>query len=171
MVLLLLRIRAELENVTDLQPEEGHTFRVKVRCSSCNEESDKESMLTAGEEYGTRLSASAPRQSRAVGATNLIQKCKFCGRTGTISILDGRGRPLTAEDSEAGRFVPVLGMDCRGIQPVQFIPGDGWEAKGAESGTTFANIDLSDGDWSEYDEKLQLPVGISNVQHEFVVTK
>lgn len=43
------------------------------------------------------------------------------------------------------------------------IKGD-FEAKGAESGTKFASIDLSEGEWFEYDEKAGEEVSITNVK-------
>ena len=39
------------------------------------------------------------------------------------------------------------------------------------TGTKFVDIDLSDGEWSEYDEKAAASVGILNLEHRFVVTK
>ena len=34
------------------------------------------------------------------------------------------------------------------------IPQSGWTAQGAESGTKFEDIDLTEGDWADYDEKV-----------------
>lgn len=73
-------------------------------------------------------------------------------------------------------------LDCRGMEPVGFDPrvGNilhcdipcwrcpplnsswflvvqaGWTALGAESGTKFDDIDLTEGDWADYDEKVML---------------
>ncbi|RUS27451.1 hypothetical protein BC938DRAFT_483229 [Jimgerdemannia flammicorona] len=46
-------------------------------------------------------------------------------------------------------------------------PQSGWMAKGAESGTRFDDIDLSEGEWVEYDEKSAVPVSISNIEAKF----
>lgn len=44
------------------------------------------------------------------------------------------------------------------------IIGQGeWEAKGAESGTAFSGIDLSDGEWYDYDEKAGEEVSIKEI--------
>ena len=85
--------------------------------------------------------------------------------------MDGGTKRYTAEDSESGKFVPIIRLDCRGIEPVEFIPKDGWEAEGAESGTKFSDIDLSEGDYSEYDEKASASVGIYNFESQVVVSK
>lgn len=39
-----------------------------------------------------------------------------------------------------------------------------WEATGAESSTPFSGIDLSDGEWYDYDEKAGEEVSIKEVE-------
>ncbi|KAI3780112.1 hypothetical protein L2E82_10017 [Cichorium intybus] len=80
------------------------------------------------------------------GTINLIQKCKFCKREGTVTMILGRGSPLTFEFSEGGKHDPLM-----------------------IEGTKFEDIDLSRGDFSEYDEKGECPVMISNVTAMFKV--
>lgn len=46
-------------------------------------------------------------------------------------------------------------IECRGLELVDFAPREGWKAKGAESGTVFEDIDLTDGDYADYDEKVR----------------
>ena len=41
-----------------------------------------------------------------------------------------------------------------------------WEATGLESGTKFTGIDLSDGEWFDYDEKAGEEVSITGVKWE-----
>eukprot|EP00249_Psilotum_nudum_P004646 c18151_g1_i1 orf=266-766(+) len=166
MVLLLLQIKADLENLTNLIPRGGSDgspfwYFFKVKCGSCGEMSDKFSAVTATEQL---------QMPRSRGVAHLVQKCKFCGREGCIIMVDGRGKPYTIEDSEAGRFVPVMCFDCRGIEPVEFSLRDGWSAEGV-SGSKFADIDLSEGEFAEYDEKASCPVGITDIEHKFVVAQ
>ncbi|KAL3688371.1 hypothetical protein R1sor_014680 [Riccia sorocarpa] len=166
MVLLLVKIKADLENITNLQPTGGSdgsefTYYFKIKCSSCGTLSDKGSTITASEQYPIPKSR---------GTAHLVQKCKACEKLGNISLIEGHGKPYTAEDSESGKFVPVACFDCRGIEPAEFIFRDGWSAEGL-SGTKFENIDLSDGEWSEYDEKASESVGILNLKHTFDITK
>nr|ACN41212.1 unknown [Picea sitchensis] len=97
-------------------------------------------------------------------------KCKFCGRDGTISMIPGRGRPYTIEDSESQEFAPLMLFDCRGFELVEFYFKDGWVAE-STSGTKYKEINFLDGDFVEYDEKGECPVGISDLKHRFVVTK
>ncbi|KAM3424437.1 hypothetical protein BST61_g6441 [Cercospora zeina] len=42
---------------------------------------------------------------------------------------------------------------CRGLEFVEFKADGEWKATGAESGTKFTGIDLTEGEWFDYDEK------------------
>lgn len=57
-------------------------------------------------------------------------QCKFCDKVGNITVIPGRDKPYTLEDSESGKFVPVGCFDCRGIEPTEFSFRDGWAAEG-----------------------------------------
>ena len=82
----------------------------------------------------------------------------------------------------------VITMDCRGLEFVEFKPdvrlllletlrwlqcsidtdyvqGE-WKASGAESGTKFSGIDLTDGEWFDYDEKSSEEVSVTNIKWE-----
>ncbi|CAI5472309.1 unnamed protein product [Closterium sp. Yama58-4] len=162
MVLLLISIRCELENLTKLRPgSDDFTYYMKLRCS-CGEVSAKESSVTKGEEYEMKGSR---------GTANLVQKCNLCSRVGSISLVEGHGKPFTAEDCENRKFVPLVCLDCRGMEPVEFIPKDCWHAEGAESGTKFEDIDLSDQEFSDYDEKAGESVSILNFESQIKVMK
>lgn len=59
----------------------------------------------------------------------VLFQCKFCGREGTVSMITGRGRPLTHEISQSGNYVPLMLFDCRGYEPVEFAFGSGWKVE------------------------------------------
>ncbi|KAJ9701917.1 hypothetical protein PVL29_003923 [Vitis rotundifolia] len=166
MVNYMLMITGELENLTNLQPQGGcddpdFTYYFKVKCGNCGEVSQKETCVTLNE------TVPLPKSK---GTTHLVQKCKFCDREGTILMIPGRGRPLTQEMSESGKFTPLMLLDSRGFEPVEFYFGTGWKAESME-GTKFDGIDLSGGEFAEYDEKGECPVMISNLRATFDVTK
>ena len=74
-------------------------------------------------------------------------------------------------------------MDCRGLEFIEFkadvcslsiiaisyyaddFQGE-WKAVGSESGTKFSGIDLTEGDWYDYDEKVGEEVSITNIKWE-----
>lgn len=165
MVFYLLLVSAELENLTNLQPRGGcddpnYPYYFKVKCENCGELSQKETCVT--------MSESVPLSSGRATA-NLVQKCKLCGREGSIQMIPGQGQPLTLEQSQAEKFSGLMVFDCRGFEPVGFSFGDGWKAE-STSGTVF-DVDLSGGEFAEYDEKGECPVGVSNLRQMFKVVK
>ncbi|KAL6533982.1 hypothetical protein OROHE_013815 [Orobanche hederae] len=166
MVNYLLMIAADLENLTDLQPSDGcndpnFTYYFKLKCENCGEVTQKETCVSLDE---TVPSAKGKSQ------IHLAQKCKFCSRDGTVTMFPGHGRPLTLAESENRKYAPLMLFDCRGYEPVDFVFGSGWKAVSNE-GTKFDDIDLSEGEYSEYDEKGECPVAISNLRAKFNVVK
>ncbi|XP_052210929.1 uncharacterized protein LOC127813871 [Diospyros lotus] len=166
MVNYMLRIKAELENLTNLEPQGGcddpnFSYYFKLKCGNCGEVTLKETCVSLNETVSLQ---------KGKGTTNLVQKCKFCGRDGTVTMIPGRGRPLTQEISESGDYAPLMLFDFRGFEPLDFSFGSGWKVESLE-GTKFDGVDLSGGDFAEYDEKGECPVMISNVSAVFQVVK
>ncbi|MGV7354888.1 CXXC motif containing zinc binding protein, partial [Mycobacterium kansasii] len=78
-----LMITAEMENIASLQPINGlndpnFTYYFKLRCENCGEATEKETCCSLDEQV-------AIPKSR--GVANLVQKCKFCGREGNITMV------------------------------------------------------------------------------------
>ncbi|KAL3500658.1 hypothetical protein ACH5RR_039751 [Cinchona calisaya] len=164
MVNYKLMITAELENLTNLQPQGGcddptFNFYFKLKCGSCGEVTPKEICLS--------LNDVVPHGK---GSTNLVKKCKFCSREGTVTMVTGQGRPLTQIQSQSSHYSPLMVFDCRGFEPLDFSFGDGWQVESLE-GTKFDGVDLSGGEFAEYDEKGECPVMISDLRATFDVTK
>jgi hypothetical protein len=44
-------------------------------------------------------------------------------------MIPGRGKPLTNETSESGKFSPLMLFDCRGYEPIDFIFSTGWKVE------------------------------------------
>ena len=76
-----------------------------------------------------------------------------------------RVRDMKGEDS--GNLVPLLAIDCNGLEPYAFHPmGDEFAVVAKQGGKKFDAVDLSDGDWAEYDISTG-SVSITNFQSEF----
>jgi len=58
-------------------------------------------------------------------------------------------RKMLGKDN--GTFVPMLTIDCQGLEPYAFHPIGGEFAVTNTAGDVFDPVDLSSGDWSEYD--------------------
>ncbi|KAF9337616.1 hypothetical protein BG006_003789 [Podila minutissima] len=160
MPVLALQIKAELENITDLIPADAdHTWHFKVQCTGCRE---------VDQNWITMNAIDKAELSSGRGEANLVMKCKFCKRE---SSADFASKPVAYEIENNDKFATIVTIECRGLEPVNFEPRMGWKAKGAESGTVFDDVDLSEGEWVEYDDKSELPVGISNIEAKFVKVK
>ncbi|KAF7282088.1 UPF0587 protein GA18326 [Rhynchophorus ferrugineus] len=145
-----LKIKAQLENVEELKTNHpDFSFSLKLKCSGCGEISDKWHDVTESERFPGKTGRSE---------NNYIAKCKMCGRENSLDIIPGSNAPYSNNDS--GKLKAIVSFDCRGIEPIEFQPGDGWIIKIEESGKIFRDVDLSEKEWVEYDEKIQQSVGI-----------
>ncbi|KAK1354518.1 UPF0587 protein like [Heracleum sosnowskyi] len=157
MVKYRLMISADMENIKKLRPASGvddpsFNYYLKMKCGNCGELTKKEISVNSKEKV-----------SNSWDSPNLIMKCKFCEKVGTVTVISGKGRPLTQGLSEQGKYAPLMELDCRGYEPVEFMFGSGWKAESI-AGTNFEDIDLSEGEFAEYDEKGECPVTIYNLR-------
>ena len=83
-----------------------------------------------------------------------------------MDIISDSTKAYTADDNE--KFKSVVVLDCRGVEPVDFFPGQGYKCAGVESGSQFNDINLEEGEWVDYDEKVATSVGIYSVEHQFI---
>lgn len=69
-------------------------------------------------------------------------------------------RDMTSDDS--GEYVPMLAMECRGVEPYAFHPLGNEFKVISEGGACFEDdVDLSEGDWGDYDEENDAAVGVN----------
>ena len=60
------------------------------------------------------------------GEANLVSKCKLCSRENSIDIIADSVASYDADNSDSWKTVVV--MDCRGMEPVEFSPRNGYVA-------------------------------------------
>lgn len=99
-----------------------------------------------------------------------------CQKTHSASVVAG---PHVFEVDEKKKGKKILELDCRGLEFTEFksdvsylydieaiftdtLQGE-WEAKGTDSSTPFTGIDLSEGEWYDYDEKAGEEVSIKEI--------
>ncbi|ORY01020.1 DUF866-domain-containing protein [Basidiobolus meristosporus CBS 931.73] len=158
MVKINLLFKAELVNVTDLRPEsDDYDWHFKIKCNSCHE---------VDQNWITLNFTETSDVSGSRGEAHLVMRCKFCKRESSASFDESQKvRPYTIDDS--GSFARLVTLDCRGLEPVEFEPRDGWVCKGAESNTPFQEIDLTDQEWADYDDKANDEVSIMEIEAKF----
>ncbi|KNA03101.1 hypothetical protein SOVF_212340, partial [Spinacia oleracea] len=101
------------------------------------------------------------------GFANLVQKCKGCGRVGSVQLIPGAGRPLKREDFDSGRYAVLMSFRCQGFEPDEYSFGGHWRVESTK-GSVYEDVDLSEGDWAEYDEDEAMPVSVCNLKARFV---
>lgn len=94
------------------------------------------------------------------GEANFVWKCKNCKRESSANI---KAAPAPYGQSEPARKQKVLEFDCRGLEFTEFSPEGEWLAEGIDSGSKFTGIELSDGEWYDYDEKAGEEVSIKDL--------
>jgi len=151
MVRLQLSIKAELENVTDLQPANNDfEFFFKVKCNSCNETHPKFVSLNRVEQREV---------ANGKGSTaHFVWRCGLCKRESSAKF---ESTPTTPYNAENAQFQPLLVIECRGLEFTDFDPRGIWKCIGVK-GSPFPEVDLTEKEWNDYDEKAALPVGISD---------
>ncbi|KAI6893990.1 hypothetical protein D0869_06003 [Hortaea werneckii] len=156
--MLALAITADLNGVTDLQPEDTEDnpfyYTFKVQCTSCREIHPNwvgVSRFETNEVSGSR------------GEANFVWRCKNCRKEHSASILEA---PKAYGQQSPPKPKNIITLDCRGLEFVDFKPDGAWQAIGAESGTKFSDIDLTEGEWFDYDEKAGDEVSIKDIKWE-----
>lgn len=156
MVKIGLQITAALEHVEELKPS-GPEFRwyLTFTCNNCGEKTKKWNYVS--------LNESTPAQ-RGNAVNHFVNKCKLCARENSMTILEDSIKPYVADGSE---FQTIAIFDCRGLEPNDFWAKEGWIVKATDNGTEFTDVDLSEGMWADYCEKIKEPVEITDIKHRF----
>jgi len=158
MVKLLLSIKAELENVTDLVPAtEGFEWFFEVQCSNCQE--------THPNLVSVNRADKRPLMSGKNATANFVWKCSNCKREHSATFDKADPTPYSADNN--GQFAPLVMIECRGLEFTDFDPQGTWKCVGADSGVPFTDVSLDEGEWVDYDEKARLPVGVSQVKSKW----
>lgn len=149
---------ADWSRVTDLRPQDTEDapffYTFKVQCTSCRETHPNDVSFNRFEQNEV---------SGSKGEANFVWRCKNCKREHSANI---KAAPATYERADPPKLVNILEFDCRGLEFTEFKAEGDFEAKGAETVTKFTAIDLTDGEWFDYDEKSGEEVSITGVHWE-----
>lgn len=160
MAIYYLKFAGELSNVTDLQPLDDQSnpyeYIFKVTCTSCHETHPKAVSINRFESYDIGDSK---------GKANFVFRCRMCKKESSANI-DRTVAKYTVEDDS--KLVPILQIDARGLDLSDFVAEGRFECKGLNSGTTFNEVDLSDGEWYDYDDKVSEEVSVTEIKWEIL---
>ncbi|RCK54881.1 hypothetical protein Cantr_04585 [Candida viswanathii] len=168
MVKFLLKVQAELSNVTDLEPKNTpqapYEYTFEIECTKCRTKHDKLIQINSFEKH--EISGSR-------GDASFIFRCRECKNEHSINIVP-TGEKLRAEEEEEeegkgrkkDKWVSLLEIDSRGLDFLRFVPNGEFQCVGTETGTVFDEVDLSEGEWYDVDENTNDEVSIVDVKWE-----
>jgi hypothetical protein len=69
---------------------------------------------------------------------------------------------------DGGQWIPLLCMECRGLEPYAFSPMRDEFVIQSEGGCEFSeDVEFDDGEWADYDAENDASVSLSQVQFKF----
>jgi Eukaryotic protein of unknown function (DUF866) len=170
MVLLLLHLKADLENVASVKLLKDVNLCISVKNPLSDFETREKVTVNPSETVEQEVNSREPPH-------HLRLKWDGAKKASTLTVLDDAGakaalkkkkgaevpRDYTADDS--GNFVPILLVECRGLEPYSFHPMGNDFVVTSSGGTQFSDdVDLSEEDWADYDAENDLPVSVSAVE-------
>lgn len=176
MVMFLLYVKGDLEGVSSVSlrrdsnnnicvsvrnPLSDYEVREKVAFSLTETVEQEENSREPPCHFALKWDGNNKRSTLQVldeaSTKSLLKKKKFKGE---------QPRSYTADDS--GNWVPILAVDCRGMEPYAFHPLGTEFIVESEGGVVFeSDVDLSDGDWADYDEENDAAVSISEFESKW----
>ena len=161
MVLFLLYIKAELENVSSIALKRTVNLCFNVRNPLSDFETREKVIMNPSETIEQQEEGSS-----RVPPHHFSLKWEGNKKASTVIVLTSNEvqtilkkkkgielpRDYTANDS--GSWIPILAVDCRGLEPFAFSPMGEEFVITSTGGKTFEeDVDLGDGDWADYDEE------------------
>lgn len=154
----LLKIKADLENCSEVQPldneEYPHDYEFTVKCTRCSLVQPKRIMVNRFEPETLML-------DRIKRTVNVAKKCPDCNKMMYL-ILVRTPQAFTDKDFD---FVPVLEVHTHACAIIEYHLEDQYMCK-TLSGEIVTEVDLRRNEWSEFDQTSNKPMTITNFAYE-----
>lgn len=161
MVRLDLQVSCNMENLREVSLPADEDWYFTTKCTHCNEISDQKIYFKLTEMQDIPGSK---------GQANFIAKCKFCERVSNVEYIQNS---ISAYTDQNQKFKTIASFECRGMELINFYPGNSLGALGKESGTEFGHpygkepIEFDGPDWAGFDEEADESVGIYEFKSQF----
>lgn len=146
-------IKCDLENVKMLTPIPNNLWTFNIASVGG---ADRRDGITVSEGDAMELEGSK-------GSAHFVMKWNKGEQQSYIKVVPLKKVTGTYNESDNGKWVPILGLECRGIDVVDYVPGIDFDVE-TTGGTKFQSIDLTEKEWSEYDEENDLSLSIMNFE-------
>uniref|UniRef100_A0A7S2USF6 Uncharacterized protein n=1 Tax=Attheya septentrionalis TaxID=420275 RepID=A0A7S2USF6_9STRA len=178
MVLFLLVVKAELEGVSEASLVRDANLCISIRNPLSDYEIREKVVLNPSEFVEQQENSKEP-------PCHFTIKWEGSKKRSTIQVLDDaaiksalkkKNKKGKSNDESmprsltvSGEFVPILALECRGVEPYAFHCLGNEFAVISEGGAKFdEDVDLSDGDWGDYDAEHDASVSISEFEAKFI---
>jgi hypothetical protein len=168
MVVYVLYIKADLESVASVALQPGANLSVSVRnpldvnqvrkividMSALEPEvAAKEHMKNTHAEAPCHFALKWDHDEQTRSTIHVLGLSSTAATTGNNKKSKKSKVPPVREmkGSDSGSFVPMLALDCQGIEPFAFHPMANEFLVTNSAGVQFQEVDLSSGDWDAYD--------------------
>jgi hypothetical protein len=173
MVLFLLKMKADLENVSSVRIQRDVNLCLSVRNPLSDFETREKVTVNPSETVEQADNSREPPH-------HLRLTWEGSKKAGTLTVLDDAGAraalkkkkgaelPRDYTDDDTGNFVAILAVECRGLEPYDFLPMGNDFVVTSSGGTELSeDVDLSEGDWTDYDGENDQPVSLSAVEFKW----
>jgi hypothetical protein len=172
MVLFLLYLKAELDGVASIRQIKDAPFCISVKNPLSDYEVREKVVVDRSETVEQDEGAREPPH-------HFQLKWEGSKKQSTLTVVDEAAiktalkkkknvetpRDYTADDS--GEWVPIVAVECRGLEPTAFIAGNDFIVT-STGGVEFSqDVDFSEGDWGEYDEDHDAAVSVTDVEFKW----
>ena len=154
MVVYILSLKADLEHVKSLKFRPGADLCLSVR-NPLEITQVRERIVVDSSDFEETQSEPSHKHSKhehAETPCHFALKWDHGSSRSTIRVLTSHDK-IEPELSTSGEFVPLLALECDGIEPYDFHPMGGEFVVTNTAGQTFdSTVDLSNGgEWKEFD--------------------
>jgi Eukaryotic protein of unknown function (DUF866) len=173
MVLLMLHMKADLENVASVKLLRDVNLCISVKNPLSDYETREKVTVNPSETVEQEDNSREPPH-------HFRLTWDGAKKAGTLTVLDDAGakaalkkkkgaevpREYNADDS--GNFVPILLVECRGLEPYSFHPmGNDFVVTNAGGAEFSDEVDFSEGDWADYDADNDQSVSVSAIEFKW----
>jgi hypothetical protein len=160
MPVFALKIKADLENVAKLSVRDDVMWKFDIQSGGGG---DTKSGVTVTKDDVIELDGSK-------GEANFVVKWPGSKSQAYIKMLDMKAGTGDYTEDANGQYATVALFECRGLELVSYVPGMDFSAE-STGGGKFEEVDMSEGDWADYDEDNDLAVSITNLESTIEKTK
>lgn len=175
MVLFLLCIKADTENIGSIELRKDVNLRISVRNPLNPDEVRENVVFNPSDPIEQEEGAREPPHhfgikwegSKKVSILQVLDEKETAAALKKQKKYKGeKPRAYTGDDS--GNWVPLLCMECRGLEPYAFLPMKDEFIITSEGGYVFdEDIELNEAEWAEYDADNDAPVSLEGLEFQF----